>query len=101
MVQLAMLLLLSAKPANPLEFGRQEIAKVAGSRAGDVTVEIRPNKTKESFTISGNGSKVKITGSDSTGAMYGSFEFAERLHQQGDSAWNTKFQDKPFLPDRG
>ncbi len=101
MVQLAMLLLFAGQPTNPFEIGRQEIAKVAGSRASDVTLQIKPGGTKESFSIEGNGQNVTITAPDQNGAMYGAFEFAERLHQHPDQAWATKFKDEPFLPDRG
>ncbi len=87
--------------AGPLEFGRQEIAAVAGVRAGDVELAVRPSKDKESYTIAPAGGKVRIVGSDAVGAMYGAFEFAERLRNDPGGAWSTRAQGKPYLPERG
>lgn len=101
MVQIALLLLNALQPMTPIDIGQHEIAQVAGARAGDVKLEIKAGGPKESFKIAGDGHKVTITGSDQNGAMYGAFEFAERLRQKGDSAWSTKFDEKAFLPDRG
>jgi dienelactone hydrolase len=101
-VQLALLLLLTPRPApTPITFGRAEIERVAGPRAADVSIEIKPAKNKESYSIEGDGKKVRITASDQTGAMYGAYEFAERLERKGEAAWTTKTQAQPFLPDRG
>ncbi|HWA82511.1 MAG TPA: acetylxylan esterase, partial [Fimbriimonadaceae bacterium] len=70
-------------------------------RASDVKIEINPAREKECFRIEGDGQKVTIIGSDPVGAMYGAFEFAERLRQHPDQAWSTKFEDSPYLRDRG
>ncbi|HVT11202.1 MAG TPA: acetylxylan esterase [Fimbriimonadaceae bacterium] len=101
MLQLALLLLCAQKPLTPVDFGNAEIAKIAGERAADVKIEIKPTPEKESFRIAGDGQKVTITASDQVGAMYGAFEFAERLRQHPGEAWSTKFEDSPYLPDRG
>lgn len=101
MFQVAIFLLCASKPSTPIDFGKAEIARVAGARASDVSIEIKPARGKESFRIAGDGQKVTITASDQVGAMYGAYEFAERLHQHPDQAWTTKFEDSPFLPDRG
>jgi len=101
MVQVALLLLLARLPSTPIDFGRTDISRAAGARASDVQLEIKKGGPKESFEIAGNGQKVTITGADENGAMYGAFEFAERLHQHPDQAWSTQFKDQPFLPDRG
>ncbi|AIE86247.1 acetylxylan esterase [Fimbriimonas ginsengisoli] len=85
---------------DPVAIGREEISRVAGSKASAVVLRIAPG-SKEGFRISGDGGKVQIVGSDPVGAMYGAFEFAERLRNNGASAWSTKVEQKPFLADRG
>ncbi|MFI5385525.1 MAG: alpha/beta hydrolase family protein [Fimbriimonadales bacterium] len=101
MVHIAALLLSATHSITPIDFGREEISRAAGPRAANVEVEITPGGAKESFRIDGDGQKVRITAPDQTGAMYGEYEFAERLKNKVESAWSTKMQDKPFLPDRG
>lgn len=94
-------LLLSFQAKGPLDIARAEIQKAAGSQAANVSVSVVPNKQGESYTIDAKNGKVSIVGSDATGAMYGAFEFAERLHQHPDKAWNFSAKGKPFLKDRG
>jgi len=98
---LSVLLFAVNVPSSPIEFGRAEIARVAGVRAGDVEISVKPSKQPEQYEISSANGKVKIVGSDANGAMYGAFEFAERLHNEGDKAWATSAKGSPFLKDRG
>ncbi|MEQ1932382.1 MAG: hypothetical protein ABL962_00685, partial [Fimbriimonadaceae bacterium] len=94
-------ILLLASPQKPIEFGQAELNVAAGAKATDITLKIKAGGAPESYTITPTGSKVTITGADQRGAMYGAFEFAERLRNNGDSAWKTKTSGKPFLAERG
>lgn len=98
---LVALFMIIHSPVGPVDYGLAEIAKEAGARSGDVSVSIKATKQPETYTISNQNGKVKIVGSDANGAMYGALEFAERLHNEGDKAWQTKATGKPFLKDRG
>lgn len=102
-IMLATLILcaVAQAPRSPLDFARAELAQAAGSRSGDVSIEVRHRREKESFTIEPRHGKVRIVGSDETGAMYGAFEFAERLRNQGERAWMQKADASPYLRDRG
>ena len=102
MLLLASLILGGISQARtPLDLARLEINKSAGSNAKNVEISIKPSKQKESYTITAKNGKATIVGTDQVGAMYGAFEFAERLHQQPDKAWKTNVSNKPFLADRG
>lgn len=94
-------LVVASAPQNPVEFGRQELARVAGNRAANVEVSVKPGPVKEAYTIVSEGGKVRIVGSDANGAMYGAFEFAERLQNEGETAWSTRASGKPYLAERG
>ncbi len=95
-------LLVASSPATtPLDIAMFEIQSTVRGRAGDVKIEVRRGKTPESFTITPSGGKVTITGSDATGAMYGAFEFAERIRNEGDKAWTDPADAKPYLAQRG
>ncbi len=94
-------ILWATQPTSPVEFGLEAIRQAAGNRSGDVSVSVRPEKSKEAYRISSKGGKVSIVGSDPVGAMYGAFQFAEQLQNSGNAAWNTNSSGKPFLPDRG
>ncbi len=95
------ILLWAAQPLTPLDFGRDALREAAGPRFGDVSLSVQPHFAKESFRIEPHGGKVSIVGGDPIGAMYGAFEFAERLHMEGPGAWTTPVSDTPFLPERG
>jgi len=86
---------------GPVDFGKDAIRDVAGDRSGNVSVAVRPGKSKESYKITSRNGKVSIVGTDEVGAMYGAFEFAEELRNQGEAAWHTTTEGKPFLPERG
>jgi dienelactone hydrolase len=86
---------------SPLDLAKLEIRQAAGAKAANVQVTIKPSSQKETYSISTKNGKVSIVGSDANGAMYGAFEFAERLHREPGKAWNTNAQGKPFLADRG
>ncbi|MHB8634861.1 MAG: alpha/beta hydrolase family protein [Fimbriimonadaceae bacterium] len=88
-------------PTSPIDFGRAEVARAAGARAADVRIDVRKGAAPESFTIDGAGRTVRIVGSDATGAMYGAFEFAERLRNEGEKAWSDKVRATPYLRQRG
>lgn len=88
-------------PSDPVEIGIEAIQEAAQSRASDVSVTVSGSGPKESYSITSRDGKVKIVGADPNGAMYGCFEFAERLHTQGETAWNTSAKGSPFLADRG
>jgi hypothetical protein len=94
-------LLFARQLGNPLLFARAAIEKEVGSRMSDVELKVVPTKDKESYSIASKDGKISIVGSDKVGAMYGGFEFAERLHQHPDTAWNTNTSGQPFLADRG
>ncbi|MBI1332536.1 MAG: prolyl oligopeptidase family serine peptidase [Armatimonadetes bacterium] len=98
---LAAALLITLQPKTPLDFARAEVAREAKDRAQNVSIEVKSGGEKESYEIAAKNGKVRIVGSDPVGAMYGAFEFAERLHQQGDMAWQTSVKNQPFLKDRG
>jgi dienelactone hydrolase len=101
MLLTALACLIFQSPSNPLDFGRAEIEQVAGAKASDVDVRVAPGRQKESFSIRTRDGHVTITGSDPVGAMYGAFEFAERLRNDGDKAWTENVDKSPFLPQRG
>jgi len=86
---------------TPVDFGQEALRNAAGSRYSDISLSVRPDKTKESYRITSKDGKVAIVGSDPVGAMYGAYEFAERLKNNGNAAWKTSADGKPFLPDRG
>jgi dienelactone hydrolase len=94
-------LLWAAQPMSPVEFGQDALREAAGSRYSDIRLSVSPSKTKEAYRIRGANGKVAIVGSDPVGAMYGAFEFAERLRNSGAQAWSTQADGKPFLPERG
>ncbi len=94
-------LLWAAQPMTPVDFGNDALKEAAGSRFSDISVSIKKGAAKESYRITTRDGKASIVGSDPVGAMYGAFEFAERLHNEGSKAWETKTDGKPFLPDRG
>lgn len=98
---LLLALFLSAPAATPLDFAKQEIAAVAGSRAGDVQLSVRASGGPETYTITPAGGKVRIEGGDPVGVMYGAFEFAERLRNDPTTAWTTRAVGMPYLPERG
>lgn len=98
---LLLALFLSAPAATPLDFAKQEIAAVAGARAGDVQLSVRASGGPETYTITPAGGKVRIEGGDPVGVMYGAFEFAERLRNDPTTAWTTRAVGKPYLPERG
>jgi len=85
---------------TPLDLGMEEL-KALGSQASKVSVTIAKGGPKESYQIHVGNGKVSITGSDATGAMYGAFEFVERVHRLGQAAWTKDVKGSPFLPDRG
>src|SRR5579871_544404 len=87
--------------SSPLDFARAEITQAVGARSSDVTVEVRRSNSPESYTIEPRNGKVRIVGSDSTGAMYGAFEFAERLRNHGEKAWTEPAKAEPYLAQRG
>lgn len=102
MLLLASLLLGGSSLAKtPLDLARLEIDNYAGNKARDVSISVQPSKEKESYTITAKNGRASIVGSDPVGAMYGAFEFAERLHQDRGNVWNGEFSGKPFLQDRG
>lgn len=74
-----------------------------GERANDVTVEVgsKGGTIPESFRIEPRGGKVAIVGRDAVGAMYGAYEFAERVQNEGAKAWTTAVAKQPYLPERG
>lgn len=86
---------------TPIAFGRDALQRAAGARFSDISLSVTHSQSKEAYRISGNGRKVSIVGSDATGAMYGAFEFAERLKNEGDKAWNDTASGTPYLPERG
>ncbi len=94
-------LLFARQFGNPLLFARDAIEREAGSKMSNIELKVEPSKQKEAYTITSKNGKVSIVGSDKVGAMYGAFEFAERLRQHPDTAWNTNATGKPFLADRG
>ena len=94
-------LLFAGQSGNPLLIARDAIEKEAGTKMSNVELKVVPSKQKEAYTITSQNGKVSIVGSDKTGAMYGAFEFAERLHQHPETAWTTNTTGKPFLADRG
>ncbi|MBS1703790.1 MAG: prolyl oligopeptidase family serine peptidase [Armatimonadetes bacterium] len=98
---LAAALLITLQPKTPLDFARAEVAREAKDRAQNVSIEVKSGGQQEAYDITAKNGKVRIVGSDPVGAMYGAFEFAERLHQQGDKAWQTSVKNQPFLKDRG
>lgn len=100
MALLAILSLIQV-PTSPIEFGRRELAAAAGSRIANIEVLVQPGKQREAYTIQSKNGKVRIVGTDPTGAMYGAFEFAERLRNEGDKAWSTNATGSPFLAERG
>lgn len=95
------LLLGLGQAETPLDLAKLEIQRIAGSKSANIQISIKPSQQKEAYSISAKNGKVSITGSDANGAMYGAFEFAERLHQNPEKAWKTNAQGKPFLADRG
>ena len=94
-------LLVAAQFGNPLLFARDEIERVAPGQLSKIQLKVVPSKQKEAYSIVSKNGEVTITGSDKVGAMYGAFEFAERVRQHPDSAWKTNVSGKPFLQDRG
>ena len=94
-------LLFARQFGNPMLFGRDAIEKEIGNKIANIEYKVEPSKQKEAYSITSKNGKVSIVGSDEVGAMYGAFEFAERLHQHPDTAWNTNVSAKPFLADRG
>lgn len=100
---LLLLMCASARDTNAagcLEHGRQELRMALGNRAADVSLAIKPGP-KESFTITPHGGRVDIVGGDATGAMYGAFEFAERVKNDPAHAWKQPVKQSPYLPQRG
>ena len=87
--------------SSPLDFARAEVDQAAGLRRYDVEISVRRGKSPESYTIEPRDGKIRIVGSDPTGAMYGAFEFAERLRNQGSKAWTETANAEPYLPERG
>lgn len=101
MVFVVALLVGLGQAKTPLDIAKLEIQRIAGSRSTNIQISIKPSQQKETYSISTKNGKVSIIGSDANGAMYGAFEFAERLHQNPAKAWTTNVQGKPFLADRG
>ena len=103
------IVLLTTQATSPLEFGKQEVARAIAdyqrehptSAKRAINIVIRPSSQKEFYSITTDRGSVKIVGSDANGAMYGAFEFAERLKKTGIQAWSTKASGQPFLADRG
>ena len=81
------IVLLTTQATSPLEFGKQEVARAIAdyqrehptSAKRAINIVIRPSSQKEFYSITTDRGSVKIVGSDANGAMYGAFEFAERL----------------------
>ncbi|MBX7132315.1 MAG: acetylxylan esterase [Fimbriimonadaceae bacterium] len=86
---------------SPLDFAKRELAIAAGARRGDIDLVVQPGKQREAYTIQAKNGKVRIIGTDQTGAMYGAFEFAERLRNEGEKAWATNATGSPYLAERG
>ncbi len=95
------ILTIALQQRTPIDFGREAIRQAAGSQADHVSLSIAAGKKKESYRISSRNGQVTIVGTDANGAMYGAFEFAERLRNEGHNAWKTQTEGEPFLPDRG
>ncbi len=94
-------ILWTVQSTTPLDFGKQALQEAAGNQLSKIQVLVKPSKDKESYRIDAEGGKATIIGSDPVGAMYGAFEFAERLKRTGPPAWDTHVTGKPFLPERG
>ena len=98
---LSLFLALLQQPQQPVDFGKRELAAVAGPRMKDIQISVVPGREKECYAITPVGNSIKIVGSDPVGAMYGAYEFAERLRNDPEKAWKTKAEGEPFLQDRG
>ncbi len=92
------LALLQSQPKNPLEFAKRHLDSALGSAAASVEIKVQPGQPAESFTIETEGGKTTIFAPDQVGAMYGAFEVAEQIANEGKPR-PTKQQ--PYLKDRG
>src|SRR5689334_1629914 len=102
-----LLAIAAARPANPVDFGRQEIRAAlhkAGleSRAGDISVAIASGGKPESYHITYTRTGATIEAADATGAMYAEVELAERIRASGARAFaGAPGSGSPYLQDRG
>ena len=66
-----------------VEFGRQRLAAAAG-RGRSIFISIdHSNRQKEAYTIDVRGSRIHITASDASGALYGCLTLADLIKAQG------------------
>ena len=86
---------------TPIDFAREAIQAAVGTESSRVEITSYSGRVKECYRISSHDGKITIAGSDPVGAMYGAFEFAERVKNNGDAAWKTNVDGEPYLPDRG
>jgi dienelactone hydrolase len=99
MLALTLALLGPAPTPGPIDFARAELKRNLGRNAARVELRVIPGKP-ESYTIRPTGNRIVITGGDAAGAMYGAFEFEERLRRTP-KAWTQGKAAAPYLHDRG
>ena len=86
----------------PMRFAADEIARATGGKplAMDVALEIQSNGVPQSYRIERDGTKLRIIGADSAGAMYGGLDVAEAI-RLGMLEKLSAGEHKPFIAQRG
>src|SRR5690349_3234452 len=94
----AAFLLAQVPPSTPLEFGYRYLRDHIEGGAPNVELQVRRGGDPESFEINVLQNKDVIAAPDQVGAMYGAFEYAEKVanHRQA-----TPTKQTPYLKDRG
>ncbi len=87
--------------ANPIEFGREELARVAGEAARSVRVTVVRGMKKEAYRVEHTNGTTMIVAGDEVGAMYGELDLAERIKKSGPDALKVRSGGTPYLIDRG
>jgi len=96
---LALLASCVVAPTSPLDIARAEVAR--SGRSANVRLSVDPKVGKECFKLTGDGKTVRIVAGDAVGAMYGAYEFSERLKLDPKAVWKAKVDAKPYLQERG
>ncbi|MFI5386486.1 MAG: hypothetical protein ACHQ50_10245, partial [Fimbriimonadales bacterium] len=96
-------------PADPIAFGRHDLDQALSSVSlkASVSVSVTRKGAPESYVIRVRNGSVSIDAADSTGAMYGELQMAERVRLMGSPALGGSrsqpltISGAPYLKDRG
>ncbi|HEY3755866.1 MAG TPA: carbohydrate-binding family 6 protein [Opitutaceae bacterium] len=104
----AVLVRLPTDAPAPLRFAADAISQAAETAAPapgaadrwDITLEILPSGSAQSYQIARTGNVIRVVGADATGAMYGGLDVADALHQ-GSVASLRLGEHRPYIAERG